>query len=97
MLCLEENAIGPNNAMRNDDTIAIRSIQAKSTVEINNSDAERRLVLGDGVAHVKQPGHVPKLDLVIDMAKIDRSASSHHEKETCWNFSNVTTIRTASR
>jgi probable aminopeptidase NPEPL1 len=63
-LCLAENAIGPN-AFRNDDILTLYS---GKTVEINNSDAEGRLVLGDGVAHATQ--HVPNLDLVIDMATL---------------------------
>jgi probable aminopeptidase NPEPL1 len=71
ILCVAENAIGPNNAMRNDDIIKMYS---GKTVEINNSDAEGRLVLGDGVAHATQPGRhniLPnKLDLVIDMATL---------------------------
>jgi hypothetical protein len=41
------NAIGPK-AIRNDDIITLYS---GKSVEINNSDAEGRLVLGDGVAH----------------------------------------------
>lgn len=38
------------------------------TVEINNTDAEGRLVLGDGVAHASQ--HIEGLDLIIDMATL---------------------------
>ena len=41
MLCLAENAIGPL-ALRNDDIV--RCLSGKS-VEINNTDAEGRLVL----------------------------------------------------
>ena len=47
VLCLAENAIGPN-AVRNDDIVTLHS---KRTVEINNSDAEGRLVLADGCSH----------------------------------------------
>ncbi len=46
ILCLAENAVGPN-ALRPDDVITLLS---GKTVEINNTDAEGRLVLGDGVA-----------------------------------------------
>jgi probable aminopeptidase NPEPL1 len=70
ILCVAENAIGPHNALRNDDIITMYS---GKTVEINNTDAEGRLVLGDGVAHATQPGRhniLPKLDLVIDMATL---------------------------
>jgi probable aminopeptidase NPEPL1 len=38
------------------------------TVEINNTDAEGRLVLGDGVAYATR--HVESLDLVLDMATL---------------------------
>jgi len=40
----------------------------RKTVEINNCDAEGRLVLGDGVAHATK--HIPNLRLVIDMATL---------------------------
>jgi probable aminopeptidase NPEPL1 len=46
LLCLAENAVGPN-ALRPDDIITLYSGR---TVEVNNTDAEGRLVLGDGVA-----------------------------------------------
>ena len=47
ILCLAENAIGPG-ALRNDDII---TGLAGLSCEINNADAEGRLVLADGVAH----------------------------------------------
>jgi probable aminopeptidase NPEPL1 len=64
LLCLAENAVGPD-AFRNDDILTLYS---GKTVEINNTDAEGRLVLGDGVAHATK--HVDGLDLVIDMATL---------------------------
>jgi probable aminopeptidase NPEPL1 len=64
ILCLAENAIGPT-AFRNDDIITMYS---GKTVEINNTDAEGRLVLGDGVAYATR--HVESLDLVLDMATL---------------------------
>ena len=69
VLCLAENAIGPL-ALRNDDIV--RCLSGKS-VEINNTDAEGRLVLADGVAHAS--ASPPKLplgtpDLIIDMATL---------------------------
>jgi probable aminopeptidase NPEPL1 len=64
VLCIAENAIGPTS-FRNDDILRLYS---GKTVEINNSDAEGRLVLGDGVAHATR--HFEKLDLVIDMATL---------------------------
>ena len=60
--------------MRNDDII--RCLSGK-TVEINNSDAEGRLVLADGVAHATAlPARLPGLgagaqpDLILDMATL---------------------------
>ncbi|TPX60392.1 leucyl aminopeptidase [Powellomyces hirtus] len=47
VLCLAENAIGPK-AQRPDDVVTMYS---GKTVELNNTDAEGRLVLGDGVAY----------------------------------------------
>jgi probable aminopeptidase NPEPL1 len=64
ILCLAENAIGPL-AFRNDDILTMYS---GKTVEINNTDAEGRLVLADGVAHATK--HIDKLDLVVDMATL---------------------------
>uniref|UniRef100_A0A7S1ZBT7 Cytosol aminopeptidase domain-containing protein n=1 Tax=Trieres chinensis TaxID=1514140 RepID=A0A7S1ZBT7_TRICV len=64
ILCLAENAIGPN-AFRNDDILTMYS---GKTVEVNNCDAEGRLVLGDGVAHATK--HFEGLDLVVDMATL---------------------------
>ncbi|KAL7539444.1 hypothetical protein ACHAXR_009296 [Thalassiosira sp. AJA248-18] len=64
LLCLAENAIGPK-AVRNDDIITQYS---GKTVEINNSDAEGRLVLSDAVAHATK--HYDDCDLVVDMATL---------------------------
>ena len=47
LLCLAENSVS-KEAQRPDDVITMFS---GKTVEINNTDAEGRLVLGDGVAH----------------------------------------------
>ncbi len=47
LLCLAENAIGPA-AFKPDDILRLHS---GKTVEINNTDAEGRLVLGDGVSY----------------------------------------------
>lgn len=63
VLCLAENAIGPN-ALRNDDVITMLSGR---TVEVNNTDAEGRLVLADGLAWVcehREP------DLLLDLATL---------------------------
>ena len=62
VLCLADNAIGPR-AQRNDDIVRLKS---GITVEINNTDAEGRLVLSDGVWHASQFNP----DVVIDMATL---------------------------
>jgi probable aminopeptidase NPEPL1 len=64
VMCLAENAIAPT-AVRNDD---ILSLYSGKTVEINNTDAEGRLVLADGVAYATK--HILNLNLVIDMATL---------------------------
>lgn len=47
LLCIAENSVGPK-ATRPDD---IHVLYSGMTVEINNTDAEGRLVVGDGVAY----------------------------------------------
>ena len=64
LMCLAENAIGPLS-VRNDDIIRLYS---GKTVEINNSDAEGRLVLSDAVAHATK--HFDDCKLVVDMATL---------------------------
>lgn len=69
ILCLAENAIGPT-ALRPDDIITMYS---GKTVEINNTDAEGRLVLADGTAWAEknlQP------DVLIDIATLTGAAST---------------------
>ncbi len=63
VLCLAENAIGPD-AQRPDDIITLYS---GKTVEVNNTDAEGRLVLGDGLAYAVK--HL-KPDVLIDIATL---------------------------
>ena len=63
ILCIAENAVGPD-AVRPDDVIRMYSGR---TVEVNNTDAEGRLVLADGVAWAarnREPG------AVIDLATL---------------------------
>ncbi|MEZ4319820.1 MAG: leucyl aminopeptidase family protein [Myxococcota bacterium] len=63
ILCIAENAVGPD-AVRPDDVIRLYS---GKTVEINNTDAEGRLVLGDGVAWAvkhREP------ELLVDLATL---------------------------
>lgn len=63
VFCLAENAVGPN-AVRPDDIITLYSGR---TVEVNNTDAEGRLVLGDGVAYAAKD---LKADVIIDLATL---------------------------
>lgn len=63
LLCVAENAIGPD-AFRNDDVL--RMLSGK-TVEINNSDAEGRLVLADGVNHASK---LMNPDVIVDIATL---------------------------
>jgi len=63
LLCLAENSVGPQ-AMRPDDVIKMYS---GKTVEVNNTDAEGRLVLGDGVAHAVR--HLAP-DVIVDLATL---------------------------
>jgi len=63
LLCLAENSVGPE-ATRPDD---IHVMYSGKTVEINNTDAEGRLVLSDGVAFASKhlnPSHI------VDMATL---------------------------
>lgn len=64
ILGIVENAIGPD-AVRNDDILTMYS---GKTVEINNTDAEGRLVLADCVAHASK--HIKGLDVILDMATL---------------------------
>jgi probable aminopeptidase NPEPL1 len=61
--CIAENAIGPE-ATRPDDVLTLWS---GKTVEVNNTDAEGRLVLADGVAWASKT-YAP--DLLADMATL---------------------------
>mmetsp|Transcript_10487 Transcript_10487/g.32043 ORF Transcript_10487/g.32043 Transcript_10487/m.32043 type:complete len:507 (+) Transcript_10487:310-1830(+) len=63
VLCIAENGIGPT-ALKPDDIVTSYS---GKTVEINNPDAEGRLVLADGVAYAATD---LKSDVIIDMATL---------------------------
>ncbi|XP_005993620.1 probable aminopeptidase NPEPL1 [Latimeria chalumnae] len=63
VFCLAENAVGPN-ATRPDD---IHVLYSGKTVEINNTDAEGRLVLADGVVYASKDLGA---DIVLDMATL---------------------------
>ncbi|XP_011191822.1 probable aminopeptidase NPEPL1 isoform X1 [Zeugodacus cucurbitae] len=63
VLCLAENAVGPN-ATRPDD---VHTLYSGRTVEINNTDAEGRLVLADGVSYAHKD---LKANIILDMATL---------------------------
>ncbi len=63
LLCLAENAIGPDS-YRLDDILHMHS---GKTVEINNTDAEGRLLLGDGVSYAARK---VKADVIVDAATL---------------------------
>lgn len=63
VFCLAENSVGPL-ATRPDD---IHTLYSGRTVEINNTDAEGRLVLADGVVYAQKD---LKADIILDMATL---------------------------
>ena len=63
LLCLAENSVGQEST-RPDD---ILSMYSGKTVEVNNTDAEGRLVLADGVAYAAK--HLSP-DVIIDLATL---------------------------
>ncbi|XP_026728599.1 probable aminopeptidase NPEPL1 isoform X2 [Trichoplusia ni] len=63
VLCLAENAVGPR-ATRPDD---IHQLYSGRTVEINNTDAEGRLVLSDGVVYASRD---LKAETIVDVATL---------------------------
>jgi probable aminopeptidase NPEPL1 len=76
VLCLAENAVAAN-ALRPDDIIKLYS---GKTVEITNTDAEGRLVLGDGVAYAKKD---LKADIIVDMATLTGAQGAATGKYHC--------------
>ncbi|XP_054288440.1 probable aminopeptidase NPEPL1 [Macrosteles quadrilineatus] len=63
VFCLAENSVGPDST-RPDD---VHTLYSGRTVEINNTDAEGRLVLADGVVYASRD---LKADLILDMATL---------------------------
>ncbi|MCB9870746.1 MAG: hypothetical protein H6837_12880 [Planctomycetes bacterium] len=63
VLCLAENAVGPTSYKPDD----ILTLHSGKTVEVNNTDAEGRLLLADGVSFaVRELG----ADCVLDAATL---------------------------
>jgi len=63
VLCIAENAVGPIATVPDD----VHLMYSGKTVEINNTDAEGRLVLADGVVYARSN---LKADVVLDMATL---------------------------
>jgi len=63
IFCLAENAVG-DRATRPDD---IHTLYSGRTVEINNTDAEGRLVVSDGVVYANKD---LKADIILDMCTL---------------------------
>ncbi|MCA9552634.1 MAG: leucyl aminopeptidase family protein [Myxococcales bacterium] len=63
VMCMAENAIGPGSYKPDD----ILTLHSGKTVEINNTDAEGRLLLGDGVSYAARE---LKADVIIDAATL---------------------------
>ncbi|XP_077284572.1 putative aminopeptidase NPEPL1 granny smith protein [Arctopsyche grandis] len=68
IFCLAENSVGPDST-RPDD---IHKLYSGRTVEINNTDAEGRLVLADGVAYAQRDLGA---DIIVDMATLTGAQS----------------------
>jgi len=81
VLCLAENSVGPE-ATRPDD---VHTMYSGKTVEINNTDAEGRLVLADGVAYAARD---LKCDVVLDMATLTGAQGISHGRYHACALSN---------
>lgn len=82
VFCLAENAVG-NTATRPDD---IHTLYSGRTVEINNTDAEGRLVLGDGVVYALRD---LECGTILDMATLTGAQATATggyciERNSCW-------------
>ena len=74
---MAENAVG-SGAMRPDDIITLYS---GKTVEVNNTDAEGRLVLGDGVSYASKD---LKSDIIVDLATLTGTQGVTTGKKRTW-------------
>lgn len=81
VLCVAENAVGPDS-LRPDDVLTLYS---GKTVEVNNTDAEGRLVLGDGVAWAARHRSP---SLLIDLATLTGAQSVATGKRTAALYCN---------
>jgi probable aminopeptidase NPEPL1 len=67
ILCMAENAVGPES-YRSDDIVTPHS---KKTIEVNNTDAEGRIVLSDGLSYAAREVNA---DLIVDAATLTGAA-----------------------
>ena len=81
ILCIAENAVGPDST-RPDDILKMYSGR---TVEVNNTAAEGRLVLADGVAWAVQ-NRQP--DILVDMATLTGAQAMSTGKKTAALYCN---------
>merc|ERR1719392_306528 len=88
ILCLAENSVGPL-ATRPDD---IHTMYSGKTVEINNTDAEGRLVLSDGVSYAARD---LACDIVLDMATLTGAQGISTGKYHACHLSNSHSWETA--
>ena len=86
-LCLAENMVGPG-ACRPGDVVTLRG---GKTVEINNPDAEGRMVLADGLALASEE----QPDLIIDIATLTGAAVAALGHRTAAFLSNDDDLREA--
>jgi leucyl aminopeptidase len=86
-LCLAENMLGPG-ACRPGDVVTLRG---GKTVEINNPDAEGRMVLADGLALASEK----KPDVIIDIATLTGAAVAALGNRTAAFMSNDDDLRQA--
>ena len=86
-LCLAENMLGPG-ACRPGDVVTLRG---GKTVEINNPDAEGRMVLADGLALASEK----KPDVIIDIATLTGAAVAALGHRTAAFLSNDDNLRDA--
>ena len=89
ILCLAENAIG-SQSVRPDDIITMYS---GKTVEINNTDAEGRLVLADGVAWAEKNLHP---DIIMNIATLTGAAGTSVGKGVAAIYCNDENLETCA-
>jgi probable aminopeptidase NPEPL1 len=89
VLCLAENSVGPE-ATRPDDIITLYS---GKTVEVNNTDAEGRLVLADGVSWAVR--HL-RAEVIIDLATLTGAQLVSTGRRHCVAVSNDEALESAA-